>query len=231
MFKFIRRCEPSFLFMSLGNYYLQLLTHLSVIASVIPLVASIINFKFITKVLMPLFVLIVVSTIIEILNEVHLGFYLNNFYILHIFTIFEFTAITVFYRRFLEKNLSSILSYGLVVVFSIIAFLDYKINGLNSIDYFSISVESFIVTFYSLFLFYFVLKNLIFENLLESPIFWLNTAILLYFSGNLFLFIFSNYLIKSEPLRYHALWFTIHSIINILYNILLGVGFWKTKVK
>ncbi|MBA3683208.1 MAG: hypothetical protein H0W73_18890 [Bacteroidetes bacterium] len=114
-------------------------------------------------------------------------------------------------------------------MFFLAAYIDYKLNGLKSMDNFSTSLESIIFIFYSISFFYYALKNLIFENLLSTPLFWLNTAILIYFSGNLILFVFSNYMAQTDPVKYGILWAVIHTFFNVLYNVLLSVGFWKAK--
>jgi hypothetical protein len=217
--------------MNIDNYFLRLLSDISAYTSVIPLIISLRYYKSINRTLKPLFILSILSVVAEVLNKIHVEYDINNYYIFHIFTIIEFTLISLFYKRFFLQFKNIRIFEVFIFVFFIIAFIDYKINGLDSMDSFSITVESVILTSYSLILFYFVLQKLIFENLLNTPIFWMNTAILIYFSGNLILFVFSNYLLATEPKKYHMLWYTIHSFINISYNALISVGFWKTKIK
>jgi len=198
---------------------------------ILPLIASVVRYKLINSVLKPLFFLVILSVIIEALNEIHVGLDLNNFYLFHFFTIIEFTLISQFYHRFFKQYFNPLIIKILIFAFLIIAFIDYRLNGFNYVDNFSITIESVILTFYSVFFFYYILKNLLFENLLNAPFFWINTGVIIYFSGNLILFAFSNYLFETEPKKYHMLWYTVHAIINISYNILISVGFWKTKVK
>ncbi len=195
----------------------------------IPFVVSLINIKRITSYLSPVFFLIVISVIIEIINILFSRLGYSNNYILHYFTAVEFALISLFYSFFFKTYFKPLLINLLIPVFLLASYIDYRVYGLNSTYNFSPSVECIVLIIYSFFFFYYALKNLIFENLISTPVFWINTAILFYFSGNLILFIFSNYMAKSDIVKYGMLWGVIHTFFNLLYNVLLSFGFWKTK--
>jgi hypothetical protein len=74
------------------------------------------------------------------------------------------------------------------------------------------------------------MKRLMYPNLLNTSFFWINIAILIYFAGNLFLFLFSNHLQKNNWEQYLAV-YNIHSVTNIMYYILISIGFWKAANK
>lgn len=217
--------------MEISNHFLIVVSHITFIISFGPILISLINFKHLKRSLLPLFALFVFSILTDILNRIHMEMKINNSYIFHFFTIIEFVLISLFYSLFFKKYFNPLIINLLILIFFIVAFIDYKINGLNSIDNFSISIESIILTLYSLYLFYYILKNLLFENLLAEPIFWINTAILVYFAGNLLIFVFSSYLIQNAPKTHLLLWAIVHSFINIIYNVFLSIGFWKIKHK
>jgi hypothetical protein len=199
--------------------------------SLVPFVISIINFTKIDLILKPIFWLVVINVTVEILSFVFLQLNFSNKYMLHYFTVVEFGLISLFYSFFLKDYFKPLLIYLLIPVFLLAAIIDYKVYGLSSSYNFSSSVECILLIFYSLFFFYYVLKNLIFENLLSTPVFWINTAVLFYFSGNLILFVFSNYMAVIDPLKLAILWSVIHTFFNLLYNVFLSIGFWKTRVK
>jgi len=95
-------------------------------------------------------------------------------------------------------------------------------------DNISSAVESIMLMLYSLLGFYYQITRPMYSNILRTPLFWFNTAILIYFSGDLFLFIFTNYVRSHLASFSYALW-DIHSFVNILFYILVSIGFWKTK--
>lgn len=197
----------------------------------IPFAVSLLNLKKINFYLKPVFGLLAINVVFEIMNIFFARSGLSNNYILHYFTVAEFALISLFYRFFFKKYFNPLLIDLIIPVFLIAAYIDYRIYGLNSAYNFSPSVECIVIIFYSFFFFYYTLKKLIFENLLATPVFWINTAILFYFSGNLILFIFSSYMAKIDIIKYGILWAIIHTFFNLLYNFLLSVGFWKTKNK
>lgn len=204
---------------------------ISAVFSFMPFIIASINLKKTKTFLIPLFILFAINIVMELFAIVLSESGENNQYIFHYFTVVEFTLISLFYSFFFKNYFSTLLINLLIPVFLLAAYIDYKVNGLESMDNFSTSIESIVLIFYSLFFFYYVLKNLIFENLLQTPVFWINTAILFYFSGNLILFIFSNYMGRIDPVKYAVLWVAIHSFFNVLYSILLSIGFWKTRVR
>ena len=64
------------------------------------------------------------------------------------------------------------------------------------------------------------------EKLTNLPLFWINSALLVYFSGSLFLFL------SFEPLgKLHEtaalVSYMFHNLMGVIKNVLLGLGFWK----
>lgn len=196
-----------------------------------PFIIVLINLRKISKQLLPIFWLLIINIVVEIINIIFAKLSLNNQYIFHYFTVAEFTLISLFYSFFFGNYFNSLFIKLLIPLFLIGAYIDSRVNGLNTVNNFSAAVESIILIFYSLFFFYYVLKNLVFENLLATPVFWLNTAILFYFSGNLILFVFSNHMERIDSIKYGILWSVIHTFFNVLYNVFLSLGFWKTRVR
>lgn len=57
----------------------------------------------------------------------------------------------------------------------------------------------------------------------HNPLFWVNAGVLVYFSGNLFLFMLQEWLSRVAPLQ-HANYWAIHSVANIVANLLYAAG-------
>lgn len=208
-----------------------LLDFISTNISALPFLVALIYFKKIKAYLIPVFVLIIVNVSVEVLINIYIEIGRNANVVLHVFTIVEFCLLSCFFALFFKKYFSPIIIYSLIPLFCILSYVDYKINGLNSTDNFSLSVESFILVVYTLFFFYYVLKNLIFDDLLAQPVFWICTAVLFYFSGNFVLFVFGNYMARVDLNKYIILRAIIHTFFNVLYNVFLSLGFWKARIK
>lgn len=199
--------------------------------SLLPFIIALIYIKKVKAFLIPIFVLVIVNVCVEVLTSIYVKYDRNTNEILHIFTVVEFCLISVFFALFFKKYFNPIIINSLIPPFCILAYLDYKINGLNTTVSLSLTVESFILVVYTLFFFYYVLKNLIFDDLLSRPVFWVCTAILFYFSGNFVLFVCGKYMARVDLNKYVIFWTIIHTFFNLLYNVFLSLGFWKARIK
>ena len=212
----------------MNNDIISIISRISSFSVIIPLFIGLIIRKQMESTLKPVIFLILISLITELISLILLYNYINNMFVFNIYGIIEVILLIEFYKRFLNQFFQSKVHLILIALFTLLfvynTFLSHKFKN---IDIISTSIESIIFILYALISFYFILKNLVFENLYHTPFFWINTAFLLYFSGNLFLFTFSSYLENHES-TYVKL-YLIHSILNILTYILISIGFWKIK--
>lgn len=194
---------------------------------IIPLIIGFINKNYKNKSTAPVFILLFATFFIEIINVICSLKGINNMVIFDVYTLLEFILFILFYKQFFDSVKPSSIHYLLIILFLGVATLDtFFINDYMTINNFSASVESIVFILYSLLAFFFIMKRLMFQNLLNNSFFWINIAILIYFAGNLFLFLFSNHLQKNDQAQYLAV-YNIHSVTNIIYYILISIGFWK----
>jgi hypothetical protein len=193
-----------------------------------PLLSIFLSRKRISSIYVPLVLLIVAGFITEVLNLYFLIRNQNNYLVIRCYTFFEISLITYFYYSFFRKHFNSKWFLLIILIFPFIALIDYNLNGDENFDNYAVAFEAISFSIISLWAFYYLMKKVLFENLTNEPFFWFNCGVLLYFGANLVLFIFDNYLLKYRTSGHIALW-AIHSILNIFYNSILAVGFWKTK--
>lgn len=211
----------------------RLLNYFSSGLAFITLFFSVKSYKRLPNYLIPIFVLLLVNVVTETLAWLSVTCFkqLNPLIILKIFTSIEFALISIFYGMFYKQYFRSFVFFLIIPLFLILNIIEYKMMGPTSSDYLSVSIESTCFILYSLFFFYYVLKNLLFENLLMTSVFWINSGILFYFAGNFFLFLFRSTILITDPLVMRILWATIHTFFNLVYNLFLIIGFWKARVK
>ena len=114
----------------------------------------------------------------------------------------------------------------LFILYAVIELITIHSKTLNNVllTYQSLMViASSIVTFNS------IIKDQKHNNILSASIFWINSAFLIYFSGNMFLHLFDNYLQEHAMYALYELWGLWHSSSNIIFYTLISIGFWKTK--
>lgn len=63
------------------------------------------------------------------------------------------------------------------------------------------------------------------EKIQTLPLFWLAFGVLVYYGGNLFLFLFNNYLIAHLPKSHQTIW-VLHNLLNITKNVFFFVTLW-----
>ncbi len=218
--------------MSNRENFLAILGLFSSASAVIPLLIWLLKYKDTNLLFKPILTLVITNFAVEFYSVVTvINFELNNMAVFHFFTVIEFLLINFFYRNFFAKFLNPNIFLVIGFVFILIAFIDYEINGLKSLNNFSVIIECLILTTYSLVLFYFVIKNLQYENLLDEPVFWINSAVLFYFAGNLLFFTFINYVLAENREEHNFLWSTTHTFFNITYNVFLAISIWKARRK
>lgn len=208
-----------------------LLQYISAAFVIIPLLLGSVKKSYSLKDILPIFILLVITFFVEIINIICGIKGLNNTFIFIIYTPIEFILFTLFYKHFFDSIRKSSIHYLLIFLFLSLTIFDiFYVNDLLMINNFSPSIESIVFIIYSLLAFFFIMNRLMYPNLLNTSFFWINIAILIYFAGNLFLFLFSNHLQKNNWAQYLAV-YNIHSVTNIIYYILITIGFWKAAHK
>lgn len=146
---------------------------------------------------------------------------------LYIFTLIEFGIFCIVYKMLFNNPKWNFVFLTLIPLFGILIFLEaFYFGNLEEMNIVSRNVELAILIFFSVLYFFDLLSKLENKNVLKQSSFWINTGVLLYASGNFFLFLFSNYLLTESPALLYAL-YSIHSFLNIVFNAILALAFTK----
>jgi hypothetical protein len=205
----------------------QFLLYLSSTLPVISLIIGLNKISAIKKELLPILILVGLSTLIRISNLFFGDSNILSPGIYFVYSLIEFALLCLFYSFIIDKRITW-LFFFLVGTFIILCWLDYAIIGPNNINTFSTSSESILIILYSLLLLTFIMKKMMYENLLHIPFFWINSGILIYYTGNLFLLALDKYIVNYEKGETIIL-ASIHSFFYLVYNIFLIIGFLKIK--
>jgi hypothetical protein len=153
----------------------------------------------------------------------------NNLWMLHLYTPLEFSCITWFYSVVLEgiapKKWFVLTALGFAVLSALnTAFLQDSLT----FNTYARCLEGLLVIVFCLIWCYKTLSEMKISRLERDPVFWVNTGFLLYFSGNILLFAFSNYILNINRALNHYIW-AFHAIFNLLLYLFITVGLWKAK--
>ena len=206
------------------------LSRLSSYFVIVPIIFGLISKINTNKDFIQIFYLLVFTLLIEIISTLLANRDINNIFVINSFTFFEFLFVVLFYKRFFDAFKKTHFHFILIALFlCLVIFTTFLANNIKLIDNFSVSIEAIILIVYALLAFFIIMKKMVYEDVLSTPFFWINSAVLIYFSGNLFLFIFSTYLQNHNESSVYLKLYIIHSILNILYYLILSIAFWKAR--
>lgn len=211
------------------NPIYNILSYLAVYITLIPFIIGFFTWRFFTRSEKNIFILIGLSVITEITSTFY-GEFLNskNISILNIYIILETILICIFYYTILLSKILKLIIILVTFGFVLISIYLILINDRNIFNNVSFTIESIIVTVLALLTFNDLLRNTLYPNILSAPVFWFNCGFLLFFSGNLILHLFSRFLQAHAQHVLYELW-GFHSALNIIFYILISIGFWKTR--
>ncbi|MDO7845362.1 hypothetical protein Q5H92_03260 [Hymenobacter sp. M29] len=151
-----------------------------------------------------------------------------NLFLFPIDTAIEFTLLALMYRHSLRELAISRFIPAMVAVFLLGTALTYRPRldtaEFSPMQHFIEGVAVLTFVFY-----YFrreITRQVVTRHLERDPMFWASTGLLLYFSGNLLIFLTSNLVLKYSPAISRHVW-AIHAMLyaflNVFYSIALSL--------
>ncbi|MFN0216172.1 MAG: hypothetical protein ACKVT2_18085 [Saprospiraceae bacterium] len=153
----------------------------------------------------------------------------NNLWVLHLYTPLEFACIIWFYSIVLAGYIKKTWFLLLGLVFLVLSgFNSMFIQAIDSFNTYARSLEGFLTILLCLTWCYQTLVEMKIRQLEKDPVFWVNTGFLLYFSGTVLLFAFSNYIVDLNRALNLYIW-AFHALFSILLYLFITVGLWVAK--
>ncbi|MDO7850116.1 hypothetical protein Q4S41_00815 [Hymenobacter sp. CA1UV-4] len=148
-----------------------------------------------------------------------------NLFLFPIDTAIEFTLLALIYRHALrELPISRFILAG-VGLFLLGTALTYR-PRLDTLEFSPVQhfIEGVVVL---TFVFYYfrreITRQVVTRHLERDPMFWVSTGLLLYFSGNLLIFLTSNLVLKYSPTISRHVW-AIHALLYTFLNVFYGIA-------
>jgi hypothetical protein len=197
----------------------------------IPFIVGIAKKNKMVKELYIIFFFTLNSVIFEFIS-VFLWYYkLPNLYIFHIYVLSEFFFISWFYHKVFEKYLSPKIISSTFIVFIIFSLIDsFVLHNPFTFNSYAKTLECVIIVAYTVFYLYKTFDEFQDEDPSDTPVFWINAGFLFYFSGCLFLFTFSNFILTQGKQMGMITW-ALHAFFNAIMNFLISIGLWKSDKK
>jgi len=185
-------------------------------------------FKSLNRKFVFLYVFVCYAFITEVLLHVFskLGFS-NTLPGTHIYGPVEFLLLSLLYYHHFKKTNIPKLILGIIVLFELYCILN-PIFFQSIYEYSSTrAVSSLILVFFSILYFHKVMIETKIRKLSGEPMVWINTAVLLYFSANLFYNILFTMILEYSR-EFSLLVSAYFTVFNVVFYLLIAVGFFKS---
>ncbi len=157
--------------------------------------------------------------------------YSNNLPLLHLYTLGEFLLFSYFFKSLLNKPIFfkkyfwHFMSIGSL-------FIVCNSIWLQSIYIFNSYAKTFVqltIIGYAILYFYNLIENQAFTPTISKSLRLINSAILVYYSGSLFIFMCSN--VYYENAQVYDIFWIFNALLNVLFQLLILIGLWKVFFK
>jgi len=177
-----------------------------------------------------LFYFLIWNLIIEILAlSMYLGY--NNLPLLHLYTLGEFMLFSYLFKSLIQKPSFFqrgfwyfVLGGSLLIVLNSV--FVQNIYGFNT--YAKTFVQITIIG-YAVLYFYNLVENQVFSPGVSKGLRLINSAIMVYYSGSLFIFMCSQISFGNDET--YVIFWTFNAILNFVFQLLILLGLWKVFFK
>jgi len=195
----------------------------------IPLVLAILRYRFLNKTMKNIAYYVFLGASIQILAAYVKLNGQNNLWVLHLFTPLEVAIILRFYSIVLAGFIQKKVFVWVGIIFLTMSVLSsIFLQDIRTFNTYARSLEGLLVIVLCLLWCYKTLTEMKIMKLGQDPVFWVNTGFLLYFSGGVLLFAFSNYIIGINHVLSLYIW-AFHALFSMLLYALITIGLWKAK--
>ncbi len=147
----------------------------------------------------------------------------------NVYYLGEFLLLGLYYRQLLKDRFKSwvfLIIISLFITASLVNLLLFK----SWFEYPAVlqTVSKIFLMGFSLLYFYKVMDEAKIRNLWKEPTIYINVAVLVYYSGNLFFSLLFN-LILEYSREFSRITMHYFSLLNALFYVLIALGFWRAK--
>lgn len=209
----------------------KIIMYLSIYSVFVPAILGLKKFKALDKRMRALLFYIIASALTDLISLSLANHGISNYPIRNVYIIITGFCISyIYYNSFDDKRVK------IFILFFSIAFLflclsNFVIWGsFSKLDKVVVTAEATFFILLAHVYTYYLFKEMNYERLRDDSFFWINYALLIYFSGNFAFFLYFDYIITIDI----KILYFLHSLpllTNITYNILLSTGLWKIRLK
>ena len=210
----------------------QLIIFFAFLPILIAAITGAIRFKKLDETLKLLSLLIFFALVVESVSRVFWLYKVSNLFLWPIYVIVEMAFLIWLYSIELQSKLFTKARVWIIAVFA--AYVIYKTfqvsSKINLIDNSGRLLESVLLILIILGYYYKLYVNQPTENLWNLPMFCVSTGLLIFFSGNFFIFLFINFILQYSQKLNYQIWI-IHASLNCVLYLIYTFALWKSPEK
>lgn len=204
----------------------QVLLFVSAWIIVVPVLISLVLFRRFDKGLKILGIHVFIACTVELVSYILMQQKRNNLPLLHVYTLTEFILLYLFYENFIGNRYNTWWLRSIALCFVLLSLINSLfIQSVYTFNSYARGLEALLLLLLALLCFY---KISVWGRTGYNPVIWINTGILLYFSGAFTLFILSNYILPMGYTLNVQIW-AVHSFLSILLYTFISIGLWKGR--
>jgi hypothetical protein len=169
--------------------------------------------------------------LIEILAILFIEFEINNLPLLHLYTLGEFILFSYFYLS-LSNTSSRIRKTAWYFIGGGALFIILNTVFIQGVFEFNTIAKTFVqivIIAYAVLYFYHLVANASFSEATSKSIRLVNSAIIIYYSGSLFIFMFSHFSIGKEEV--FILFWIFNVLLYFIFQLLIFIALWNAFYK
>jgi len=178
-----------------------------------------------------LFYFLILNLITEILAFTFMQFEYNNLPLLHLYTLGEFVLFSYFYMSLIDKpvQIKKAFKYFVGVGCVLIVLNSVFLQSIYTFNTFAKTSVQVVIIAYAVLYFYNLVENRSFTSAESKSLRLVNSAVLIYYSGSLFIFMYGKFsLINVEG---YVVFWAFNAILNFIFQLLILIGLWKAFFK
>lgn len=213
---------------SLAMLYMGVIVPMSV---VIPIVFAIVKYRHFNAPLTIIFSYLLFAGMVNACAAALAFRHINNLPLLHVYTIFEFLFLGVFFYLVIQRQRLRKIILGSLLLFPVYCLINFTlIQGLYVFNSYTRPVEAILLLSFSLVYFYIQTNDNHDLGWHTQPKTWMVIGILIYFSSSLIQFSFSNIVSVHVSANTKLVIWAFHATLVLIMYILFTVGFAKCRV-
>lgn len=171
------------------------------------------------------------NLLIEVSALVFMNLGYNNLPLLHIYTLGEFLFFSFFFKSIISKSIFRKKTFWYFLGIGSLFIISNSIF-FQSIFEFNTYAKTFVqitIIGYAILYFYNLVENQSFNHQLSKSLRLINSAIIVYYSGSLFIFMCGQ--VSFENTQVYVMFWIFNAMLNVIFQLLILIGLWKVFFK